>query len=67
MTKQALLPCPFCEGPPVSIVTRPWALGGGVFPDTELQGKDGFLVDAYVFCHECGARGETLHDRVFNR
>lgn len=60
-----LLPCPFCEGPPCPIVVR--GLGGGVFPDSELEGPDGLDIDAHVYCHECGAQGETFHGIAYDR
>jgi hypothetical protein len=55
-----LRPCPFCEGPPVPIVVR--GIGGGEFPDAELDTDDGLYVKAYVFCHECGAKGPSVED-----
>ena len=61
-----LLPCPFCEGPPVPIVVRAFK-GGGCFPDSELAGEDGLDVKAYVFCHECGADGPAVDDLAFSR
>lgn len=62
-----LLPCPFCEGPPVPIVVRAAYKGGGCFPDTELEGDDGLDVRAYVFCHECGTSGPGVDDVAFSR
>ena len=62
-----LLPCPFCEGPPVPIVTRALYLGGGRVPDSALGGGDGLSVCAYVFCHECGAEGPGVDDVAFSR
>lgn len=60
-----LSPCPFCEGPPVPVVVR--GVGGGTFPDAELEGDDGVYAKAYVFCHECGADGPVVDDIVFSR
>lgn len=60
-----LPPCPFCEGPPVPLVTR--VLGGGEFPDSELDGDDGLHVKAAVSCHECGAKGPEVSALVFSR
>lgn len=60
-----LLPCPFCEGPPSPICTR-YLAPHGVFPDSELEGDDGLQVEAYVFCHECGAQGAALDDIAFS-
>lgn len=61
-----LNPCPFCEGPPCPIVVRALK-GGGCFPDSELEGDDGLYIKAYVFCHECGAKGPALDDVAFSR
>lgn len=41
-----LLPCPFCEGPPVPSVVRSRYKGGGCFPDSELAGDDGLDLSA---------------------
>lgn len=51
-----LSPCPFCGGPPVPTVQRELPPFGKV----ERQAEYGDLslpVEAYVFCHECGAQG----------
>lgn len=61
-----LLPCPFCEGPPVPIVVRAFN-GGGCFPDSELEGEDGLDIKAFVFCHECGAKGPAVDERAYSR
>lgn len=61
-----LHPCPFCEGPPCPIVVRTFN-GGGCFPDSELAGENGLDIKAYVFCHECGAKGPALDDVAFSR
>lgn len=50
-----LPPCPFCEGPPVPIVTI--AYGCGIAPRQDSYGDDGLFVETYTFCHECGAQG----------
>lgn len=60
-----LLPCPFCEGPPEPLVAR--LIGGGTFPDSELEGDIGLQVTAYVFCHECGAQGESFSSIAHSR
>lgn len=57
-------PCPFCEGPPVPIVVK--TMGGGVF-DWDNIPDDGIMVDAYVFCHECGAHGSEVDDLVYEK
>lgn len=55
----ALLPCPFCEGPP-----KPFAGRGlppfGAFRAEELKAPDGLYVKAHVYCHECGAAAEEF-------
>jgi hypothetical protein len=52
-----MLPCPFCEGPPVAFSTADRS--GFVLED------DGSMVDAYVFCHECGAQGPNVDGLIF--
>lgn len=47
-------PCPFCEGPPVPFATS-HVIGFSFKPD-------GSMVDAHVFCHECGAEGPKVED-----
>lgn len=54
-----LLPCPFCEGPPVPVCVR--GVGGGVFLDSELA-PNGLYVEAHIFCHECGCQGESFRE-----
>lgn len=61
-----LLPCPFCGGPPVPIVTR--AIGGGVFPISEAENsEDGVYAQATIFCHECGADCGHVDTNVFSQ
>jgi hypothetical protein len=47
-----LTPCPFCQGPPV-----PFATSDRI---EFLWEEDGTPVEAYVFCHECGAHGPSV-------
>ncbi|WP_301154282.1 Lar family restriction alleviation protein [Metapseudomonas otitidis] len=59
-----LPPCPFCEGPPVAVVMDldaglPAQRGG----DYRCDGMD---IDAYVFCHECGAHGPSYENVIFD-
>ncbi|MDP2447648.1 Lar family restriction alleviation protein [Pseudomonas sp.] len=61
-----LPPCPFCEGPPAVIVTRTFEPFGSVEP-TEHFGCTGLDVDAYVFCHECGAEGPKHETVIFTQ
>lgn len=55
-----LLPCPFCQGPPAhftcdGMTKRPFEMPDEI-PD------DGLCVEAFVFCHECGAQSEKAED-----
>lgn len=61
-----LLPCPFCGGPPVPIVTR--AIVGGTFAiSDDVQLFHGIEADATVFCHECGADCGRVEDTVHSQ
>lgn len=58
--------CPFCGGPPCPIVAR----GDHPFGAAPLQdeyGEDGLAVEAYVFCHECGADGPKHQKTIYSR
>lgn len=46
-----LLPCPFCEGPPVVVC---------------YEGTAGDGSESHVFCHECGSQGPTIQDFVYS-
>ena len=46
-------------------VTR--VIGGGEFPDAELEGDDGLFVVASVWCHECGAEGPSVDGIAYDR
>lgn len=52
-----LSPCPFCGGPPVAIAVD--GVSGVVFQAEALLRPGGLYIDAHVFCHECGAQGES--------
>jgi len=56
-----LLPCPFCEGPPVPIVQAGHANGWLALQDD--YGDAGADAYAFVFCHECGTEGP--HARTY--
>jgi len=61
-----LSPCPFCAGPPVAVVIdteHPCAQAAEI----DDYGDDGSLVDAYVFCHECGSQGPTHEAVLYER
>lgn len=60
-----LVPCPFCSGPPVPIVSR--FGGGGVAPVKKDYGANGMMVEAFVFCHECGAQGPSADALIYER
>lgn len=53
-----LIPCAHCEGPPVPTVQLQLPPLGKA-PRQELY-EDGLAIDAYVFCHECGAQGPLV-------
>ena len=58
-------PCAFCGGPPVTIITTAF------FPRQHVErvasyGDDGLSVEARVYCHECGASGETAEDEIYD-
>lgn len=57
-----LEPCPFCEGPPMPVVRTDEL--GEIRP--ELIPEAGLWVEAYVFCHECGAQGPEYEDDVYD-
>lgn len=65
MTQPILLPpCPFCGGPPVPIVTL--GSGQGYADRQDDYGDDGLYVEAYVFCHECGAHGPSIDRFIYD-
>lgn len=57
MSIEKLLPCPFCEGPPVVMVGKSVVDGGGYLNPETLDECDGIFARAFVFCHECGIDG----------
>lgn len=62
-TPSNLPPCPFCEGPPSVIVAKAFHPYGAA--ERGHYGCGGLDVDAYVFCHECGAQGPKHEDTIF--
>jgi hypothetical protein len=62
--KVTLKPCPFCGGPPCPVVMA--GVGGGRLYLTANDRENGAYADAHVFCHECGAQGETVDEVVFS-
>ena len=59
-------PCPFCGGPPVALVAN-YLPPYGAAPEKDDYGDDGLYVNAYVFCHECGANGPGYETLIFGR
>ncbi|MBG6289062.1 Lar family restriction alleviation protein [Pseudomonas nitroreducens] len=60
-----LKPCGFCGGPPVPFVQLA-SQGFGSAPRMDSYGEDGLSVEAFVFCHECGAQGPMFEDDIFD-
>lgn len=60
-----LPPCPFCEGPPAITVQRTFEPLGPVYRQA-TYGCGGVDIDAYVFCHECGAQGPQYEEVIFD-
>lgn len=60
-----LKPCGFCGGPPVPFVQLA-SQGFGAAPRLDSYGDDGVSVEAFVSCHECGARGPIHEDDIFD-
>lgn len=60
-----LKPCAHCGGPPVPFVQLA-AQGFGSAPRLDSYGDDGLSVEAFVFCHECGAHGPMFEDDIFD-
>lgn len=52
-----LKPCPFCGGPPSTFARE--MLTHVPFDPRTINAEHGNAVEAHVFCHECGAKGET--------
>lgn len=59
-----MLPCPFCEGPPVVIVQAGYRGGALALQDEWEEGADSY---AFVFCHECGTEGPHTDDFIYIR
>ncbi|MBA5234783.1 Lar family restriction alleviation protein [Pectobacterium aroidearum] len=65
-----LLPCPFCAGPPVTMLRdiktdRAFNLSelSLCLPDNDSDKE--FYIEALVFCHECGAESESIDGAVY--
>lgn len=56
-----LLPCAFCGGPPKPRHQQRRIRPRGWWRRFWRRGEMFTLVDAYVFCHECGAQSATAH------
>jgi DNA polymerase III epsilon subunit-like protein len=61
-----LPPCPFCYGPP-SLFTQ-YLEGKNYVPFYQPvnYGDEGLYAGSFVFCHECGARGEEIEGHVYD-
>ena len=60
----ALKPCPFCAGPPVADIYR-WP--HDLLEEQGDYGDDGVSVEAFVSCHECGAKGPEFEGVIYDR
>ncbi|WP_440468075.1 hypothetical protein ACKI1H_07855 [Pseudomonas sp. YH-1] len=60
-----LKPCGFCGGPPVPFVQLA-SQGFGSAPRLDSYGDDGLSVEAFVYCHECGANGPMFAEDIFD-
>ena len=66
MTEQLkMLDCPFCGGPPVTIIKTIFS------PIRHVErladyGDDGLSAEAHVYCHECGASGQIAEDEIYD-
>ncbi|MFW5407218.1 Lar family restriction alleviation protein [Pectobacterium brasiliense] len=67
-----LLPCPFCAGPPVTMLRD--TKTDSAFNLSELPSSSSlssfhagktFYVEVFVFCHECGAESESIDGTVY--
>lgn len=52
-----ILPCVYCGGPGVASAFN--AIGGRLQPEGAPM-RSGVSYEAYVWCHECGARGPLI-------
>lgn len=62
---KTLVPCPFCGGPPCPVAVN--GVGGGAVQDAAIASPDGHYVNAHVFCHECGAEGESHYGFAYSQ
>ncbi len=60
-----LKPCAHCGGPPVPFVQLA-SQGFGAAPRMDSYGEDGLSVEAFVYCHECGATGPMFAEDIFD-
>ncbi|MNR35662.1 hypothetical protein D3C85_1535240 [compost metagenome] len=66
MTEQVkMLDCPFCGGPPVTIITTIFGQRQHVERQADY-GEDGLSVEAHVYCHECGGSSEIVEDEIYD-
>lgn len=58
-TPITLAPCPFCAGPPATFACN--AVTHKPFDARDIDAENGSAVSAHIFCHECGAQGQTAY------
>ncbi|MGL5526437.1 MAG: Lar family restriction alleviation protein [Aeromonas veronii] len=64
MQHEPINPCPFCAGVGVAF-TRDDKTGGPFSAASLAASEDGVFVTAFVFCHECGAKGPPVDDLIY--
>jgi len=63
--RELLHPCPFCGGPPSPCIVKAIYPGGWLNLE-EVDTQEGTEAEAFVHCHECGARSERVEDLVYD-
>ncbi|WP_339023771.1 Lar family restriction alleviation protein [Aeromonas salmonicida] len=64
MQHEPITPCPFCAGVGVAF-TRDDQTGGPFNAASLAASEEGVCVTAFVFCHECGAKGPPVEDEIY--
>lgn len=59
MQYEPINPCPFCAGVGVAF-TRDNQTGDPFNASSLAASEDGVSITAFVFCHECGAKGPPI-------
>lgn len=60
------LPCPFCGGPP-AYMAQCLDEGAWKHPMVAISNDNGAFIEAWVFCHECGADGPRAEDICYTQ